>query len=72
MTKDLPSRLVAPGFEIAREAARLRASYGIRVPDALLLATALLEQAQAFITNDTGPRRLTAEGLGMVVLDDYV
>ena len=58
-------------YDIAREAARLRAGYGLRVPDALLLATALREDAQAFLTNDTRLRRLKAEGLTVMVLADY-
>ena len=64
--------LVAAGYGVAKEAARLRAKYGIRVPDALLVATARSEQAQAFLTNDAGLRRLRAEGLMILVLDDYV
>jgi predicted nucleic acid-binding protein len=57
---------------MAKEAARLRATYGIRTPDALLVATALGEKAEAFLTNDTDLRRLKAEGIAVVVLDDYV
>jgi predicted nucleic acid-binding protein len=34
------------------EAARLRREYGLRTPDALQLATALLSDSQIFITND--------------------
>jgi predicted nucleic acid-binding protein len=71
--QSLPNtRLVPTGYDIAREAARLRAGYGLRVPDALLLATALREDAQAFLTNDTKLRRLKAEGLIVMVLADYV
>jgi predicted nucleic acid-binding protein len=65
------TRLVPPGYDIAQEAAQLRAGYGLRVPDALLLATALHEDAQAFLTNDTRLRRLKAEGLTVMVLADY-
>lgn len=64
--------LAAPGYLAAKEAARLRARYGIRAPDALLIATTREEGAQAFLTNDTGLRRLKAEGLAIVVLDDYL
>jgi hypothetical protein len=64
--------------EHARGPARLRhrprggtASQRIRAPgpDALLLATPLREDAQAFLTNDT---RVRAEGLTVMVLADYV
>lgn len=64
--------VVPPGFPIAREAARLRARYGIRTPDALLVATALGEAAGGFVTNDGGLRRVKAEGIAVLVLDDYV
>lgn len=64
--------LIAPSYPIAKEAARLRAAYGIRTPDALLVATTLAEQGEAFITNDRGLRRLKGEALTVVVLDEYV
>lgn len=64
--------LILPSYPIAKEAARLRATYGIRTPDALLVATTLAEQGEAFITNDRGLRRLKEEGLVVLVLDEYV
>jgi predicted nucleic acid-binding protein len=42
------TRLVAPSYAAAQQAARLRARYGVGVPDALLVATAHSEQAEAF------------------------
>lgn len=64
--------VVAPDVAVASEAARLRAAYGLRLPDALLVATARREGAQAFLTNDGELRRLKAEGITVVVLEDYV
>lgn len=64
--------LIPPSYPTAKEAARLRARYGIRTPDALLVATALGEKAEAFLTNDTRLRALKAEGIAIVILDDYV
>ncbi|MBI4482041.1 MAG: PIN domain-containing protein [Acidobacteria bacterium] len=64
--------LIPPGYPTAKEAARLRAKYAIRTPDALLIATVLGEEAEAFLTNDARLRRLKAEGIAVVVLDDYV
>lgn len=64
--------LIPPDYPIAKEAARLRARYGIRAPDALLTATALNQQAQALLTNDTRLRRLKAEGIAVLLLDSYV
>jgi len=67
------ARWVAPHPEIAREAARLRASYRLRTPDALLVATALVEGAKGFLTNDQALRRVEAgEELHVVVLEEYV
>jgi len=63
--------LVSPRYAIAREAARLRGKYQLRMPDALLIATALHEQADGFLTNDLRLRKLKAEGLAILVLDDY-
>ena len=45
-------RLVAPGVEVALMAAGLRASEGLRTPDAIHLATALAEKARLFVTNE--------------------
>lgn len=64
--------LAPPTYATAKRAAHLRAKYGIRTPDALLVATALSERAEAFLTNDNQLRSLKAEGITIVVLDDYV
>ena len=55
---------------VARRATGLRARYGMHVPDAVQLATALEAGATAFVTND---RRLAKVAeLRVLVLDDYV
>jgi len=64
--------LIPPSYAIAKEAARLRAAYGIRTPDALLVATTLVERGEALLSNDRDLRRLRAEGLAVLVLDEYV
>ena len=54
-----------------REAARLRAVIpGLRTPDALHAATALLAGCALFLTNDAGFRRVP--GLPLAVLDDVL
>ena len=45
-------RWMAPDLEAADMAARLRATYKLRTPDALQAAIAILAQATGFITND--------------------
>jgi predicted nucleic acid-binding protein len=37
---------------VAEEAAQLRSRYGLRTPDAIQLATAILSGARSFLTND--------------------
>lgn len=52
----LPARIEPVGREIAAEAAQLRAAHGrtLRLPDALVLATARVVVADRVITTDTG------------------
>jgi predicted nucleic acid-binding protein len=66
------SVLVAPDHETAKDAARLRARYGVRTPDALLLATARQQRARAFVTNDSKLSKVRGEEMAIVVLDDYL
>ena len=40
-------------YAIANRTAQCRAEYGLKTPDAIQLATAILEEADVFITNDT-------------------
>jgi|SRR5579884_860023 len=54
--------------EIAEEAARLRAFYNIRTPDAVQLATAIKSKADFFLTNDRDLPALA--GLKILKLDD--
>jgi uncharacterized protein len=53
--------IVSLSPSIAAEAARLRARYALRTPDAIHLATAIDRGAEGFITNDKDLRRLQAE-----------
>jgi predicted nucleic acid-binding protein len=64
--------LIPPNYHITREAARLRARYMIRTPDALLISTALREKAEAFLTNDSRLRGIKGEGIAILFLDDFV
>ena len=52
------------------DAARIRATTGLKASDALHAATALRADCTLFITNDTDFRRV--DGLPLVVLDDLV
>jgi predicted nucleic acid-binding protein len=53
--------------EIPERAAILRGSYGLKTPDAIQLATALLSASHAFLTNDEGMPEI--EGIQVLILD---
>jgi len=57
--------------DVARRAAQLRAQYNIRPADALQAATALLDGATAFVTNDRKLTRLTPE-LDVILLENFI
>jgi len=58
--------------EISMEAARLRARYGLRTPDAIHGATALLGQADGILTNDKNFNHLANEGLSIWLFDQFI
>lgn len=62
-------------YDIAREAARVRALTGLKTPDAIVLATALTERIDTIVANDdrwqTAIARLGAT-LTLVHLDAYL
>lgn len=53
---------------IAIKAAELRATYNLKTPDALHLATAINSGADAFLTNDKGFKRVTE--IKILILDE--
>lgn len=61
---------IAPSLEIADVAARIRATHGLRTPDALQAATAVQASVSGLITNDPVFKRVT--GLEVMILDDVV
>ncbi len=65
-TRGLTTMSIFPN--IAEEAARLRASYNIRTPDAIQMATATFARADFFLTNDV--RLPSLPSLQTLVLDD--
>ncbi len=56
--------------ETASLAARLRAEQGLRTPDAIHAATAIMAGADGILTNDRQLRRLENEGLKIWLFDD--
>ncbi len=56
--------------DVARQAAQLRARYRLRPADALQVATALVHEATAFVTNDRRLSRLSPI-IEVIILDDF-
>ena len=61
---------VVPTLEIADRAARLRAEYGLRTPDAVQVATTLVEKVEGFISNDAQLKKLA--GLDLLLVDELL
>lgn len=57
--------------DVIRQAARLRAAYRVRPPNALQVGACLHEGAEAFVTNDKSLVRMQ-DRLKVIVLDDFV
>ena len=56
--------------DIIETAASLRAQYGVKMLDALHVASAVVQSADCFITNDQGLRRI--QEVRIVILSDYL
>lgn len=55
---------------VLESAARLRAEYGLKTPDAIHLTTALLAGCDFVVTNDSAWRKVA--GINVAVLDDFL
>ena len=63
---------IPPDEEIAREAARLRGTYGLKTPDAIIVATSLKGGASLLVTNDEDLKKVERERLRVVILDEWL
>ena len=54
--------------QIFDRAARLRAEYGLRTPDAVQVATTLVEKVEGFISNDAQLKKVA--GLDLLLVDE--
>lgn len=63
--------LVQLDISLARQAARVRATTGLRMPDAIQIAAASLYNVDAIVTNDLRWRDKTSS-LALLLLDEYV
>ncbi len=67
---DIPNlAIVTLDARIARIGAELRATYGLRTPDAMQIAACLANGAETFVTNDRRLRRVSEIYVAMV--DDF-
>lgn len=58
-------------YEIAFQAAKLRARHNLRTPDAIHIATALVNSCDAFISNDISLLRVSDSKLKVLILDHF-
>jgi len=61
---------IAPDLEIADSAARIRAEFGLKIPDAIQLATAMSVAATGIVTNDEAFKRVRE--VDALMLDDVL
>jgi predicted nucleic acid-binding protein len=61
---------IVPHLEIARHAAKIRAQYALKTPDALQAATAIHAKASVLLTNDPAFRRVA--DFQALILDEFV
>jgi predicted nucleic acid-binding protein len=64
-------KLVSVTREVARQAAQLRAKYNLRPADALQVATAMVSDATAWVSNDRQLARLEP-AIEVINLEDFV
>ncbi len=63
-------RLLPISVKVLRAAAKLRASFGLKTPDAIHAATAIENNCTSFVSNDAGFRRVA--NLNAQILKDLV
>lgn len=69
LTKSPALHLLNVDQSVVESAARIRADYRFKVPDAIQFASALRAGASVFLTNDKDLRRFTE--LDVLILDDF-
>ena len=62
--------IVTVDIQMAQAAAELRAQFGVRLPDAIQVAAAIITNCEIFITNDRSLKQITA--VQVLVLDDLL
>lgn len=70
LTKTHYLSLIDLSLPVVTLAAELRAQYNLRTPDALQVAACISQQADVFVTNDNGLRRV--KEIEVLLLDDFI
>jgi predicted nucleic acid-binding protein len=68
LVKSRDFQLIPIGEAVSKKAAELRAKYNLKTPDALHVASALVAGCDAFLTNDSGIKRVTE--ITVLILDE--
>ena len=65
-------KVITMQHEISMEAARIRAQYDLRTPDAIHAATAVISKSTGILTNDKRFKALTGQGLAIWLFDELI
>ena len=71
--ESLPIQVLELNYETAERAGKLRSQYpSVSTPDALIVATALENDCDVFVTNDKRLKKLEVYGVTVIVLKDFI
>ena len=71
--ESLPIQVLEINYETAERAGKLRSQYpSVPTPDALIVATALENDCDIFVTNDKRLKKLEVYGVTVIVLKDFI
>lgn len=71
--ESLPIQVLEINYETAERAGKLRSQYpSVPIPDALIVATALENDCDVFVTNDKRLKKLEVYGVTVIVLKDFI
>lgn len=65
-------RIIPLSREISRQAAKIRAESGLRLPDAMILATAIGNHCDLFLGNDASLMQKAGSYMPTLILSEYV
>lgn len=66
------SDLISLNYEIAIKAASIKCQFGLRTPDAIIIATGIVCQANGLLTNDLKLKKCKEKNFKIIVFDEYL